>query len=299
MFKGCGTALVTPFRADGSLDEPTLRSLVRRQIEAGIDFLVPCGTTGESPTLERREHLKVVEIAVEESKGRVPVVGGAGGNNTAEIIDLARELKAIGVDGLLSVTPYYNKPTQEGVIAHFEAIAASTDLPIILYSVQPRTNVNIEVPTVMRLAKIPNIVAIKEASGNMAQIALIAANKPDDFVLLSGDDSITLPVCSVGGKGVISVLSNLEPSGMTELARLGVQGDFESARKLQKRLMPLMEACFFESNPGPVKYMMAELGLLQANYRLPLVSPRPETQDRLRNVLRSSGLLSGSAVVAG
>src|SRR5450755_1328062 len=208
MFTGTGTALVTPFRRDGSLDESTLRNLVQRQIRAGIDFLVPCGTTGESPTLTHAEHLRVVEIVVEEARGNVPVLPGAGGYNTAEVIALARELAALGADGFLSVTPYYNKPTQEGLYQHFTAIAGSTTLPVILYSVQGRTGINIEPATVARLARIPNIIGIKEASGNISQMAAILNQVPDDFTLLSGDDAITIPLIALGGRGVISVVSN-------------------------------------------------------------------------------------------
>ena len=208
MFTGCGTALVTPFRQDLSVDEAALRALVRRQIEAGINFLVPCGTTGESPTLTHEEHLRVVEITVEESRGSVPVLAGAGGYDTAKVISLAAELARIGVDGILSVTPYYNKPTQEGLFQHYRAIAASTSLPIILYSVQARTNVNIEPATVVRLAELPNIIGIKEASGSLAQISGILARVPDSFLVLSGDDAVTIPVVALGGHGVISVIAN-------------------------------------------------------------------------------------------
>src|SRR6516162_8583181 len=222
MFTGCGTALVTPFRQDHSLDETTLRALVRRQIEAGINFLVPCGTTGESPTLTRAEHLRVVEITLEEAKGKVPVLAGAGGYNTSEVIELARELEHMGVDGILSVTPYYNKPTQEGLFQHFHAIAKGVALPVILYSVQGRTGVNLEPATVKRLAAIENIVGIKEASGNISQMAAILNAVPDDFVVLSGDDAITLPLIALGGRGVISVVSNEIPAEMAHLTRLAL-----------------------------------------------------------------------------
>ncbi|HXY00563.1 MAG TPA: 4-hydroxy-tetrahydrodipicolinate synthase, partial [Candidatus Limnocylindrales bacterium] len=226
MFTGTGTALVTPFRADGAVDEATLHALVKRQIEAGIDFLVPCGTTGESPTLTHEEHLRVVEITVELAKDKVPVLAGAGGYNTSEVIALAWELADIGADGILSVTPYYNKPTQEGLYQHFRAIAEAVPLPIILYSVQGRTGVNIEPATVKRISQIENIVGIKEASGNVAQMAAILNAVPDDFIVLSGDDAITLPVISLGGRGVISVVSNEIPAEMAQLARLALSGDF-------------------------------------------------------------------------
>src|SRR6202795_104413 len=234
MFAGCGTAMVTPFRGDGSLDEPALRNLTRRQIDAGIDFLVPCGTTGESPTLTHEEHLRVVEITVEVAKGKVPVVAGAGGYNTTEVIALAREIAALGADGILSVTPYYNKPTQEGLYQHYRAIAEALPLPIILYSVQGRTGMNIEPGTVKRLAEIENIVGIKEASGNVSQMAAILNAVPEGFIVLSGDDAITLPIISLGGRGVISVVSNEIPAEMSQLTRLALQGDFPSARAVHQ-----------------------------------------------------------------
>src|SRR5437764_3013880 len=234
MFTGCGTALVTPFRQDLSLDEATLRALVRRQIEAGINFLVPCGTTGESPTLTRAEHLRVVEITLEEAKGKVPVVGGAGGYNTAEVIELARELQHMGVDGILSVTPYYNKATQEGLYQHYRAIADAVRLPIILYSVQGRTGVNIEPATVERLAGIDNIIGIKEASGNISQIAEILNRVPEGFIVLSGDDVMTIPVISLGGRGIVSVVSNEVPAAMSELTRRAREANFEAARDVQR-----------------------------------------------------------------
>src|SRR6476646_1851854 len=208
MFTGCGTALVTPFRRDLSLDEATLRALVRRQIEAGINFLVPCGTTGESPTLTRAEHLRVVEVTLDEAKGKVPVLAGAGGYNTAEVIELARELEVMGAAGLLSVTPYYNKPTQEGLYQHYRAIADSTPLPIVVYNVPGRTGVNVEPATLVRLTAIPNIIGVKEASGNIAQIVEVCRSVPPQFIVLAGDDAVTLPVMALGGHGVISVISN-------------------------------------------------------------------------------------------
>jgi 4-hydroxy-tetrahydrodipicolinate synthase len=295
MFTGTGTALVTPFHRDGSLDEPTLRALIKRQIDAGIDFLVPCGTTGESPTLTHEEHLRVVEIAVELAKGRVPVLAGAGGYNTAEVIALARELAEIGADGILSVTPYYNKPTQEGLYQHYKAIAAATTLPIVVYSVQGRTGVNVEPATVRRLAAIENIVGIKEASGNISQMAAILNAVPNDFNVLSGDDAITLPLIALGGRGVISVVSNEIPGDMTRLTRLALDGDFPAACEIHRRVHPLMEVNFVESNPIPVKAAMAQMGLLEAVWRLPLVAPKAENEARIRTVLESLELL-GSAV---
>jgi len=291
MFTGCGTAMVTPFRRDGSLDEATLRDLIQRQIDGGIDFLVPCGTTGESPTLTHEEHLRVVEITVEVAGDKVPVLAGAGGYNTAEVIALARELAALGADGILSVTPYYNKPTQEGLYQHYRAIAAAVSLPIVLYSVQGRTGVNIEPATVKRLAEIENIVGIKEASGSIGQMAAILNSVPDDFIVLSGDDTLTLPLIALGGRGVISVVSNEIPAEMTRLARLANQGDFAGAREIHRRFHPLMEVNFVESNPIPVKAAMAEMGLLEPVWRLPLVPPKAENHARIRGVLTSLGLV--------
>jgi 4-hydroxy-tetrahydrodipicolinate synthase len=298
MFTGCGTALVTPFRADLSLDEPALRRLVRRQIEAGIDFLVPCGTTGESPTLARHEHLRVIEVALEEAKGKVPVLGGAGGYSTREVIELARELEHLGVDGILSVTPYYNKPTQEGLYQHYLAIASAISLPIIVYSVQSRTGVNVEPATLARLAAIPNIIGVKEASGNIAQMANVIHQAPQEFIVLSGDDAVTLPLMALGGRGVISVASNEIPAEMTQLAKLCLAGDFASARALQHKYLPLMEINFIESNPIPVKAALGLMGLLDTVYRLPMVPPTAEHLARIEKVLESVGLL-GRVPVAG
>ena len=291
MFTGCGTAMVTPFHPDGSLDEATLRLLVQRQLDAGIDFLVPCGTTGESPTLSHEEHLRVVEITLELAKGRVPVLAGAGGYNTSEVISLAQELVAMGVDGILSVTPYYNKPTQEGLYQHYKALASAVSLPIILYSVQGRTGVNIEPATVKRLASVENIVGIKEASGNIAQMAAILNAVHSDFLVFSGDDAITLPLIALGGRGVISVASNEIPAEMTLLTRLALQNDVPAARQLHRRYLPLMEVNFVESNPIPVKAAMAELGLLKPVWRLPLVAPGRENMARIRAVLESLNLV--------
>jgi len=298
MFTGCGTALVTPFRRDQSLDEETLRRLVRRQIEAGINFLVPCGTTGESPTLSRAEHLRVIEITLEEAKRKVPVVGGAGGYNTAEVIELAHELERMGADGLLSVTPYYNKPTQEGLYQHYKAIAGSTRLPIIVYSVQGRTGVNVEPATMARLAAIDNIVAIKEASGNIGQMANMLQEVPSRIDVLSGDDAITIPLMALGGRGLISVVSNEIPGEMAQLAQSCLRGDFEAARAIQRRYLPLMNVNFVESNPIPVKAAMGLMGLLDPVYRLPLVPPSAASLAKIEQVLATVGLL-GSVPVAG
>ena len=293
MFTGCGTALVTPFRHDLSLDELTLRKLVRRQIDEGINFLVPCGTTGESPTLTRTEHLRVVQITMEESAGRVPVVAGAGGYNTQEVIDLISEIEKLGVNGILSVTPYYNKPTQEGLYQHYRAIADSTSLPIVVYSVQGRTAVNVEPATLVRLAEIKNIVGVKEASGNISQMASVLARVPESFHVLSGDDAVALPLIALGGRGIISVVSNEIPGPFTRLIQAALKGDLVTARELQRKYQALMEANFYESNPGPVKFAMAAMGLLQPVWRLPMVPPEPATQKKLHDVLEAAGLLRG------
>jgi 4-hydroxy-tetrahydrodipicolinate synthase len=291
MFTGCGTALVTPFRQDLSLDESTLRALVRRQIEAGINFLVPCGTTGESPTLTREEHLRVVEITLDEAQGKVPVLAGAGGYNTREVIALAGEIEALGADGILSVTPYYNKPTQEGLYQHYRAIAASTRLPIVVYSVQGRTGINVEPGTLARLAQIDNIVGVKEASGNIGQMATVLLEVPADFIVLSGDDAITIPLAALGGRGVISVASNEIPAEMTAIAQACLRNDFAAARELQARFLTLMNINFVESNPIPVKAAMALMGLLKPVWRLPMVPPSQANLGKIETVLASVGLL--------
>jgi 4-hydroxy-tetrahydrodipicolinate synthase len=298
MFTGCGTALVTPFQRDLSLDEKALRALVRRQIDAGINFLVPCGTTGESPTLTHKEHLRVVEITLEEAKGKVPVVAGAGGYNTAEVIELAKELQAMGADCILSVTPYYNKPTQEGLYQHYKAVASAIRLPIIVYSVQSRTGVNVEPLTLKRLAEIDNIVGVKEASGNISQMAAVIHHVPPRFDVLSGDDSITIPLISLGGRGIISVASNEIPGEMTALAQAAMRGDYDTAREIQRRYFPLMEINFVESNPGPVKAVMARMGLLQPVWRLPMVPPSAASMARIEQVLTNVGLLAGQGANA-
>ena len=298
MFTGCGTALITPFLADGSVDEATLRRLVKRQIDAGIDFLVPCGTTGESPTLKRREHLRVVEITLEEAKGKVPVLGGAGGYNTAEVIELAGELRHLGVDGILSVTPYYNKPTQEGLYQHFKAIATAVPVPMVVYSVQGRTAVNVEPATLKRLAEIDNIVGVKEASGNISQMASVVHQVPESFNVLSGDDSITIPLVALGGRGIISVVSNEIPGEMTRLTQLAMAGDFAGARAMQRQWLPLMDVNFVESNPGPVKAAMAMMGLCEPVWLLPMVPPSHPSREKIEAVLRAVGLLSSRSTHA-
>jgi 4-hydroxy-tetrahydrodipicolinate synthase len=291
IFTGCGTALVTPFRHDLSLDEETLRRLIRRQIDGGIDFLVPCGTTGESPTLTRDEHVRVVAITVEEAGGKVPVLAGAGGYDTAGVIALGEALRHVGADGLLSVNPYYNRPTQEGLYQHFKAIADAVSLPIVLYNIPGRTGVNIETPTLCRLAVIENIVGVKEASGNIGQMAAVAHAVPERFDILCGDDAITIPLFALGGRGVVSVVANEIPAGMTGLTHLAMEGDFAGARAAQRAWMPLMEMNFIESNPIPVKTAMSMMGLLEAVWRLPMTSPAEETRARIEKVLRASGLM--------
>lgn len=306
MFTGCGTAMVTPFQADGSLDESTLRRLVRRQIEEGIDFLVPCGTTGESPALTLEEHIRVVSITVEEARHanrRVPVLAGAGGYFTREVIELAEECQRAGADGILSVTPYYNKPSQEGLYQHYKALAESIRIPIIVYNVQGRTGVNVETATLVRLAEISNIVGVKEASGNISQIAEVCHRVPDAFTVLSGDDAITLGVMSLGGRGLISVASNEIPAAMTQLVHAAAQGDFAAARAIQRQYMSLMQVNFVESNPIPVKWAMFTMGLLDPVYRLPLVPPSDSSRKKIEEVveslkLRAAGSKTGGAAVA-
>jgi 4-hydroxy-tetrahydrodipicolinate synthase len=290
MFQGCGTALITPFQKNGSLDEITLKKLVRRQIEAGIHFLVPCGTTGESPTISLEEHLRVVEITVKEANGQVPVLAGAGGYWTEDVIDLVKRVEALGVDGVLSVTPYYNRPTQEGLYQHYKAIAKSTKLPIIVYSVQGRTGVNVEPATLKRLAQIKNIIGVKEASGNMAQIARVIHEVPEDFLVLSGDDSVTIALMALGGKGIISVVGNQIPGEMSNLAEACLNQDFGTARAIQRQFLPLMEMNFIESNPIPVKASMAALGLCKPVWRLPLVPPSTATMEKIKAIHEQVGL---------
>lgn len=283
--KGCGTAIVTPFKEDLSIDEEALSRFVDFQVSEGIDFLVPCGTTGESVTLSPQEQRRVVETVIRTAEGRVRVVAGAGGNNTAHVVDTAREYEKIGAHALLSVTPYYNKPTQEGLFRHFKAIAESTSLPIILYNVPGRTAVNMLPETVARLAEVPNIIGIKEASGDISQIAEVIARVPEDFKVFSGDDSITLPTVALGGVGVISVASNEAPRQMTALTRACLENDWDEARRLNRELLPLMKVNFIESSPGPVKAALAMMGKIKEVYRLPMVPVTDQTRERLRAVL--------------
>ena len=294
-FTGVGTALVTPFLAGGALDEAGVRRLARRQIDEGIHFLVPCGTTGESPTLSEDERTRVVELCVEEARGRVPVLAGAGGYNTREVIHAARAMERAGANGLLSVTPYYNKPTSDGLIQHYTAIADSTPLPIIVYNVPGRTGCNIDPATLVKLAAIPTVVGVKEASGNIQQMCEICRAVPADFIVLSGDDAITLPLMAVGGRGAISVASNEVPGAMVQLVEAAERGDFTAARAVHSALMPLMMVNFLESNPIPVKAAMAAMGLLEEVFRLPMVPPRPESRSRILAVLGDLRLLKDAA----
>jgi 4-hydroxy-tetrahydrodipicolinate synthase len=295
-FSGVGTALVTPFTAGGQLDEAAVRRLGRRQIDAGIHFLCPCGTTGENPTLSDVERVRIVEILADEVGGKVPVLAGAGGYDTRELIHLGGQLAKAGASGFLSVTPYYNKPTQEGLYQHYRAFAESTALPIVVYNVPGRTGVNVEVATLARLAQIPNIVGVKEASGNVAQMCEIRHAVPDDFLVLSGDDALTLPLMAIGGQGIVSVASNQIPSEMVQMVEAAERNDFRAARTVHARILTLMSINFIESNPVPVKAAMAAMGLLEEIYRLPMVSPKPESKTKIVNVLKDLGLLKAALV---
>jgi 4-hydroxy-tetrahydrodipicolinate synthase len=294
-FTGCGTALVTPFDSSGALDEAAVRRLAARQLEAGIHFLVPCGTTGETPTLTAAERRRVVEIVVEECAGKVPVLAGAGGYNTTEVVEAAKAMHEAGADGLLSVTPYYNKPTPEGLLRHYQAIADATPLPIVVYNVPGRTGCNVTPETLVRLASIPTITAVKEASGSISQIGEVCRTVPTGFIVLSGDDAMTLPAMAVGARGLVSVASNEAPAEMVQLVEAAERGDFTDALARHQRLLPLMNANFIESNPIPVKAAMAMMGLLEESFRLPMVPPRPETRERLATALAELGVLPAGA----
>ncbi len=288
---GCGTALVTPFSDTGALDEAAVSRLARRQVEAGVHFLVPCGTTGESPTLSRQEKLRVVELVASEANDRIPVLAGAGGYDTAAVVTLAQDMVRAGANGILSVTPYYNKPTPEGLYRHYASIANSIDRSVVVYNVPSRTGCNIGSETLARLATIGNVVGVKEASGDLAQMCAICQGVPDGFSVLSGDDAFTLPFIALGGVGVISVISNEVPKKMAEMVNAACRGDFAHALTLHQRLLPLMQVNFVESNPIPVKAALVEMGVLpEAHYRLPLVPPQPASQQRITDVLRGLGL---------
>jgi 4-hydroxy-tetrahydrodipicolinate synthase len=290
--RGCGTALVTPFKSDGSLDEAALRGLVRWQVESGIDFLVPCGTTGETPTLSHEEWLRVVDVTIETAAGRVPIMAGATSNNTREAVAKAKEISARpGVDCVLTATPYYNKPTQEGVYEHFKAIAEASEKPLVLYNIAGRTGTNIETSTLLRLAEVPNIAGVKEASGNISQIAEVCATVPEDFLVFSGDDAVTLAVIGLGGVGIISVASNEIPAEMGAMTRAALSNKWDTARLLFRKYLPLMQANFIESNPGPAKAVLAMMGRIEEIYRLPLVPMKKENRVRLEKVAAEVGLL--------
>jgi 4-hydroxy-tetrahydrodipicolinate synthase len=295
-FTGVGTALVTPFTSDGSLDEAAVKRLARRQIEAGVHFLSPCGTTGEAPTLTHREKLRVVELVLGEAKGKVPVLAGAGGYDTREAIELARDMERVGADGLLSVTPYYNKPTQEGLYQHFRAIAEATPLPIVLYNVPGRTSVNMSAETTLRLSELRNIVGIKEYA-DLPQMSTIISGAREDFIVLSGDDPVTVAVMAIGGRGVVSVASNEAPAEMAQIVELCEKGDFAAARKLHHWLLPLIQGNFIETNPIPCKAAMAAMGLIEESYRLPLVAPTAATRNKILQVLQNLKMLGAAARV--
>ncbi|MEX2271371.1 MAG: 4-hydroxy-tetrahydrodipicolinate synthase [Vicinamibacterales bacterium] len=288
-FTGCGTALVTPFDRDDRVDEAGVRRLAKRQIDAGIHFLVPCGTTGETPTLTEDERIRIVEIIVDEAAGRVPVLAGAGGYNTHEVIGTAQAMRRAGASGILSVTPYYNKPTPDGLYEHFRAIAGSLDCPIVVYNVPGRTGSNVDPAILGRLRTIPNIAGVKEASGNMSQICEVCQTLPDPFIVLSGDDALTLPAMAVGAKGIISVASNLVPDRMARMVELAEANNFEGARALHNELLPFMAVNFIESNPIPIKAGMAMMGLLEERFRLPMVPPRKASRERIAAVLQAMG----------
>lgn len=283
---------MTPFAKDGTVDERALRSLVDWQIEQGVHFLVPCGSTGEAATMTPAEQRRVVEITVDQAKGRVPIVAGAGSNDTSKAVAMSKEMKAAGATHLLHVSPMYNKPPQRGIIAHFERIADATDLPIIVYNVPGRTGSNIEPKTTLALARVDHIVAVKEASGNLGQITEILRERPEHFSVLSGDDELTLAVMGAGGDGVISVVSNATPKPMAQLCEVASRGDFGAARKLHFQLLSWMRAAFIESNPIPVKAAMAMLGKMENKLRLPLLPLDEKHTDTVRSALRAAGALS-------
>ena len=297
--RGCGTALVTPFHQDGSIDDAALRNLVAWQVESGIDFLVPCGTTGETPTLTHDEWLHVIDTTIEVAAGRVPILAGATSNSTQDAVAKAKEVASRpGVDAVLTASPYYNKPTQEGQYRHFRAIAEAIDKPIILYNVPGRTGANLEPATVARLAETPNIMGVKEASGNMTQIAEVCTMVPERFLVFSGDDAVTLPVIALGGVGIISVCSNEIPHEMSELTRAALNNDWQKARTLQRKYLPLMQANFIESSPLPVKAVLAMMGKIEEVYRLPLLPMKRDTRSRLQRIAADAGLIAKPSIAA-
>jgi 4-hydroxy-tetrahydrodipicolinate synthase len=290
-FQGTGTAMITPFRSDGTIDERALRRFVDFQIDGGVDMLLPCGTTGEGATLDDNETDRVVQIVIEQASRRVPVIMGAGSNSTAKAVQMTKRARKIGADGVLSVGPYYNKPTQNGYYAHFKAVAEADDIPIVVYNVPGRTGGNIEARTMLGLAEIPNIVAVKEASGNLGQIMDIIRDAPSDFRVLSGDDALTLAVIALGGDGIVSVVSNEAPSMMSSIVNAALDGDLAKARELHYKLLPLMNINFVESNPIPAKAALAMMGMIEENYRLPLVPITPANREKVAKTLEELGLL--------
>ena len=297
-FTGVGTALITPFTAGGAVDDAAVRRLARRQIDLGTHFLVPCGTTGEVPTLSAAERRRVVEIVVDEAAGKTPVLAGAGGYDTHEVAQAAVEMQQAGADGLLSVTPYYNRPTPEGLYQHYRVIADATPLPIVVYNVPGRTGCNVDAPTLARLATIPTIVGVKEAAGNMSQMADMVRAVPDDFLVLSGDDALTVPLMAIGGRGIISVCSNQIPREMSEMVEAAERGDFAAARAIHQRILGLMQVNFCESSPGPVKFSMAAMGLCEEAFRLPMVPPRAAPREKVLAVTREPALPIVSSAAA-
>jgi 4-hydroxy-tetrahydrodipicolinate synthase len=291
LFQGTGTALITPFKADGSVDETALRRLVDFQIDGGVDMLLPCGTTGEGATLDEDETDRVLQIVIEQSRRRVPVILGAGSNSTAKAVQMTKRAKKLGADGVLSVGPYYNKPTQQGYYEHFKAIAQAEDIAVVVYNVPGRTSGNIEAKTMLRLAEISNIVAVKEASGNLGQIMDIIRDAPKDFRVLSGDDALTLAIIALGGDGVVSVVSNEAPGMMSAIVDSALEGNLAKAKELHYKLLPLMNVNFIESNPIPVKAALAMMGLIQENYRLPMVPITSASREKLVKVVEELGLL--------
>jgi len=297
--RGCGTALVTPFSQDGAVDENALRNLVAWQVESGIDFLIPCGTTGETPTLTHDEWLRVIDLTIEVVAERVPVVAGATSNSTQDAVAKAKEVAARpGVNAILTASPYYNKPTQEGQYRHFRAIAEAVDKPLILYNVPGRTGANLEPATLARLAEVPNVAGVKEASGNMTQIAEVLNAVPESFLVFSGDDAITLPVIALGGVGIISVASNEIPREMAEMTRAALSNDWDTARRLHRKYLGLMQANFIESNPLPVKAVLAMMGKIEEVYRLPLLPMRRDTRSKLQKIATDAGLIARPAAPA-
>ncbi|MBF9015698.1 MULTISPECIES: 4-hydroxy-tetrahydrodipicolinate synthase [unclassified Oceanispirochaeta] len=291
MYTGVYTALVTPFDENREIDKDCLKKIVQFQLSKGISGLVPVGTTGESPTVSHEENIEVIEIVVKEVDGKIPVIAGTGSNSTDEAIRMTKLAKAIGADASLQVSPYYNKPTQEGLYQHFMAIADAVDLPIMVYNVKGRTGVNIETDTLMRMAKHENIVAVKEASGDLNQMMEVIRRKPADFSVLSGDDNLALPLTLMGGNGVVSVAANIIPQWMEELIQAARRGDLEKAKTIHYELLPLFKSMFLETNPIPVKWAMSEMGLVKDIFRLPLCSPGEETKVKIREALKNQGLL--------